>query len=84
MSARFVSCVNTRYLEPIDASTAWFVVACIALQHLHHKAFAAVLDTLLQECLDLVRSLAIRGLRKVELSGDLLEVFPEELSSLMK
>lgn len=62
------------HLEPIDSSPARLIVAQLALEHLHHEAFAAVLDALFQERLDLICRLAVRRRRELELPSHGMEV----------
>ena len=57
-------------------------MAKLAFQHLDHEPFAAILDTLLEEGLDLIRGLTVGGIRILELKVDRLEMLPEELPPL--
>lgn len=55
-----------------------FVARAFTLEHLDHQAFAAVLDRLVKEELDLVDRRGILGLRKGEFAFDGLEMLAEE------
>ena len=57
-------------------------MAFVALKHLHHESFAAILDTLFKEGLNLLSRLAIRRLGKAEFSWNNLEVLPQQFSTL--
>ena len=46
-------------LEPVDAAPGRLVVACVALEHLHHETFAAVFDAFIQEGLNVLCRFAV-------------------------
>ena len=60
-------------LQPIDCTSTRFIVAELALEHLHHEALTAILHALFEERLDLLDSLAIRRLGELELALNDLE-----------
>ena len=67
------------YVQYID----WqFCEKNLSVKHLDHEAFTAILDTLLEEGLDLIRRLTVGRIRILELQVDRLEMLPEELPSL--
>ena len=69
-------------LEPVDRPPTRLIVTELALEHLHHKTLAAILDAVLQESLDLIHRLRIRCLRKLELEIHRLEVLLEQFPPL--
>lgn len=69
------------YLQPIDTSPTWLIEARITFKHLDHESFTPVLDTLLQEGLNLLYALRIRRLCKVKLSRDSLKMFAQQFSA---
>lgn len=56
-------------------------MAELAFKHLDHEPFTTILDALLEERLDLVRRLAVRRLRELELAVNRLEVLIEQLAA---
>ena len=57
-------------------------MASFALEHLDHKTFAAILDTLFEEGLDFLCSLSIGGLGERKFTFDFPKVFPQKLPAL--
>lgn len=71
-------------LEPVDTPPTRFVARAFAFEHLDHQAFAAVLDRLVKEELDLVDRRGILGLRKGEFAFDGLEMLAEENAAFVQ
>ena len=74
--------MNNANLQPIYCPPAGFVVTEVTFEHLDHETLAAVLDAVLQKCLDLVDSLSIGCLRELELELHRLKVLLEHAPAL--
>ena len=56
----------------------------VALHHFDHQTLTAVLDTLIQERLNLLDRLVIHTLSERKLAVDFLEMLPQELAAFCK
>ena len=63
-------------LEPVDTASGRLIVACFTLQHLDHETFTAVFNTLIKECLNVLRRFAVRRLGKLKLKVNRFKVLP--------
>jgi hypothetical protein len=61
-------------LEPVDTASGRLIVACFTLHHLDHKTFTAVFNTLIKECLDVLRLFAVRSRQVQNVATEALSV----------
>lgn len=62
------------YLQPIDTSATGFIETCICVKHFDHKAFTTIFDAFFQKTLYFFRGFTIRGLGKIELPWNNIEI----------
>lgn len=74
----------TTHFEPIDTPSAGLIIARVSVQHLHHQPLTSILDTVVQECLNLLRRFGIRRSGEFELLRNLLEVLAKQCSPILK
>jgi hypothetical protein len=67
-------------LEPVDTTSGRLIIACFTLQHLDHETFTPVFNTLIKECLNVLRLFALRRFGKLKLKVNRFKVLPQKLS----
>lgn len=84
MISRELAEKNRAHLQPIHRPPTGLIRRIGGGEHFDHQTLTAILDTLLQERLDLIRRAAIRGLGKAKLPFNQLEVLVEQPSPLLQ